>query len=101
MSSQQKALLLQSKQGAFAIGTIDIPAPGAGELLVKIESTALNPVEWKIQAYGILVTEYPAVLGFDAAGLVTGIGEGVSGFAIGDRVFSRGLFNTNAYNTFQ
>ncbi|GBE88087.1 GroES-like protein [Sparassis crispa] len=100
MPSEQKALLLQSKQGSLAVGTIDVPKAGPGELLVKTESTALNPVDWKIQSYGIFATDFPAVLGTDAAGIVEEVGEGVSGFAVGDRVLTEGNHD-NAHATFQ
>lgn len=86
MSVQQKALLLQSKQGEFEVGSRDIPKPGPGELLVKVQSAALNPVDWKIQAFGLFFNEYPVVLGSDAAGEVEEVGEGVTGYKKGDRV---------------
>ena len=84
--TQQKALLLQTKQGEFAVGTIDVPKPGPGEILVKVEAAGLNPVDWVVQAYGIFVTEYPAVLGSDSAGEVVELGEGVTSFVVGDKV---------------
>ncbi|KZT00562.1 GroES-like protein [Laetiporus sulphureus 93-53] len=84
--AQQKALLLASKQGPFAVGTVPIPKPGRGEILVRIQATALNPVDWKIQAYGIFIDKFPAVLGTDIAGTVEELGEGVTGFVNGDRV---------------
>ncbi|KII89534.1 hypothetical protein PLICRDRAFT_53924 [Plicaturopsis crispa FD-325 SS-3] len=100
MSAQQKALYLKSKHGVYEVGPKDIQKPGPGELLVKIFATALNPVDWKIQAYGYIVETYPAVLGGDASGTVEAIGEGVTGFAVGDRVVSQGWF-TNEQATFQ
>jgi NADPH:quinone reductase-like Zn-dependent oxidoreductase len=51
--SQQKALLLLEKRGEFVVGTRDIEKPGSGELLVKVLATALNPIDWKIQKYGL------------------------------------------------
>ena len=88
MPSQQQALFLESKFGQFAVRKTDIPKPGPGELLVKLEASALNPLDWKIQAYGLFVEKYPAVLGFDAAGVVVEIGDGVAPgtFSVGDRV---------------
>ncbi|KII89427.1 hypothetical protein PLICRDRAFT_109504 [Plicaturopsis crispa FD-325 SS-3] len=100
MSVQQKALLLQSKQGEFEVGSRDIPKPGPGELLVKVQSAALNPVDWKIQAFGLFFNEYPVVLGSDAAGEVEEVGEGVTGYKKGDRVIHHGEFDSN-YSTFQ
>lgn len=87
MATQQKALWLKSKQGSFEVGDKDIPKPGPGEILVKIHATALNPVDWKIQASGRFYDKYPAVLGLDSAGTVEEVGEGVSIFKQGDRVW--------------
>lgn len=84
--STHKALFLLEKQGDYAVKDVPTPKPGPGELLVEIEATGLNPADWKIHDYGVFITEYPAVLGTDAAGIVKEIGEGVTGFAPGDRV---------------
>ncbi|KIL62428.1 hypothetical protein M378DRAFT_81236 [Amanita muscaria Koide BX008] len=99
-SSKQQALFLEAKFGNFAIRTVDVPKPGAGEVLVKVQSVALNPLDWKVQKYGVFVDRFPAVLGSDIAGDVVEIGEGVSGFEVGDRVFFQGL-STNDSRGFQ
>ncbi|KAF8343628.1 GroES-like protein [Amanita rubescens] len=83
----QKALLLKSAKGPFTVETIDTPRPGPGEILVKVQATSLNPVDWKIQKYGSIVNKYPAVVGIDPAGDVEELGEGVMGVSTGDRVF--------------
>ena len=86
--SQQKALFLQApNNGEFIVGTKDIPKPGPGQLLIKIHAAALNPLDWKIRAYGLYVEKYPAILGCDASGTVEEIGEGVNEFEKGDRVY--------------
>lgn len=82
----QKAFILDAKHGNFSVGTVPVPKPSHGEILVKIKTVALNPADWKIQKYGILVEKYPAILGFDIAGDVEEIGEGVNEFQKGDRV---------------
>jgi len=97
---QHKALFLQAKQGAFAPGTTDTIKPGPGDLLVKVVATALNPVDWKIQKYGMFVENYPAILGTDSAGVVEEVGEGVTAFKKGDKVLHQGFF-TNDKATFQ
>lgn len=84
--SQQKALFLTAAKGSFAIGTATVPKPGPGQILIKIYATALNPVDWKIQVHDFFIREYPTILGIDIAGTVTDVGEGVSGFKLGDRV---------------
>lgn len=83
----QKALFLESANGPWKVASKDIQKPAAGELLVKIQATGLNPADWKIRAYNLFVTEWPAVIGFDAAGVVEELGEGVTGFAKGDKVY--------------
>lgn len=86
MPAKQKALLLDKKFGNFVVGENDIPTPGPGDVLIKIKATSLNPVDWKIQKYGIFVEEYPAILGNDIAGDVEEVGEGVTEFKKGDKV---------------
>ena len=87
--AQTKTLFLESKFGQFAVRPAETPRPGSGEVLVKVEATALNPLDWKVQALGLFIENYPAVLGFDAAGTIAQIGEDVpaSSFAVGDRVY--------------
>ncbi|KAG2157908.1 chaperonin 10-like protein [Suillus bovinus] len=100
MSPQQKALVIPKKQGNFELSSRSIPSPGAGQLLVKIQSAALNPVDYKIRDAGLFVTHYPAVVGTDIAGIVEELGEGVVNFRKGDRVLAHGKF-TNDFAGFQ
>lgn len=86
LPTTQKAIFLTEKHGAFAVSPAPVPTPGRGQLLVKIHATALNPVDWKIQAYDGFIEKYPTILGSDIAGEVVGLGEGVTGFAKGDRM---------------
>lgn len=84
--AQQTALLYEAKHAPYTLGKRHIPKPGAGELLVKVHAAALNPVDWKVQTYGVIVESLPAVVGSDAAGEVEQVGEGVEGWSMGDRV---------------
>jgi len=86
MSLQQKALVLRAKQGNFEISSRGIPSPGAGQLLVKVQSAALNPTDYKVQEEDPIGLQYPAVLGLDIAGIVEGVGQGVENFSKGDNV---------------
>ncbi|KAH8074799.1 GroES-like protein [Cristinia sonorae] len=96
----QKSLAVLEKQGPWGLIDVDIDKPGPGEVLIRVESTALNPVDWKVQVYGVFVNEYPAILGTDSAGVVVEVGEGVTNLAVGDRVFHQGWF-TNRLATFK
>ncbi|KAH9841700.1 chaperonin 10-like protein [Rhodofomes roseus] len=84
--TEQKALYLTSKHGQFEVGTAPIHKPGPGQLVVKIEAAALNPIDWRVQAWGILVEKFPAILGEDLSGTVYEVGEGVKDFKKGDRI---------------
>jgi len=68
----------------------DVPNPtvGLGEVLIKIEAIGVNPVDTYIRSgvYAAL-PELPYTPGGDAAGTVEAIGDGVAGFAVGDRVY--------------
>ncbi|KAI0342613.1 GroES-like protein [Trametopsis cervina] len=95
-----KALVLPEKNGEYVINDVETPTPGPGELLVEVRATALNPVDWKIRLTGYFVKSFPCVLGTDSAGVVKAIGEGVTDFAVGDRVLHQGFF-TQPQATFQ
>ena len=84
--SQQKVLYLTKKNGPFEVHTADVPKAGPGQLLVKVEAVGLNPVDWKIQLWGLFIEKFPSILGSDIVGTVEELGEGVTGFAKGDRV---------------
>ncbi|MDT3670189.1 MAG: NADP-dependent oxidoreductase [Aromatoleum sp.] len=69
---------------------VSVPAVGAGEVLVRVEASSVNPVDWKVRsgaARAILQFPFPIVPGGDIAGVVEAVGEGVTGFGKGDEVF--------------
>lgn len=86
MSVQTQKSLLLSKSGDWTVGDRKVPAPGPGNVTVKIYSTALNPIDWKVKDYGLFVNEYPAVVGSDGAGTIEEVGEGVVQWKKGDKV---------------
>ncbi|EXJ71886.1 uncharacterized protein A1O5_04387 [Cladophialophora psammophila CBS 110553] len=66
------------------------PSPGPDQLLVKSIWMAVNPVDNFMAAYGLLVVDWPLVLGVDAAGIVIEAGSEAAskdGFKAGDPVF--------------
>ncbi|KAE9395117.1 GroES-like protein [Gymnopus androsaceus JB14] len=90
--SSQKVLFLEHAKGPLVVADAPIPRPGPGQISVKVIGAALNPIDWKIQAFDLIVKKYPAILGSDIAGDVEEIGEGVQGFSKGDKVFCQGFF---------
>ncbi|KAJ3854758.1 chaperonin 10-like protein [Lentinula lateritia] len=92
----QKALVLESPKAPLVLKSISIPKPGPGQILVKVLSCALNPVDFVVQARDIFPNiTYPTVLGLDVAGDVEELGEGVEGYAKGDRVFFATVYTFN------
>ena len=86
-TTTQKALFLTKASGDFVVSNAPIYKPGKDEVLVKVHAAALNPADWKfVTLLSYFLTNFPSVLGTDIAGEVVELGEGVSRFAIGDRV---------------
>ena len=76
-----------SEAGAAVDVELPLPVAGGHDLLVKIEAIAMNPVDYKVRpAEGA----DPKTLGFDAAGAVVGVGDEVTLFAEGDKVYFAG-----------
>ena len=94
MTEQMRALLLTRYGGpeAAELRTVPRPAPGAGELLVRVRAAGLNPVDFKTRDGKLKVIQryaLPVVMGNELAGTVEAAGAGVTRFAAGDRVFAR------------
>lgn len=74
--------------GVLQLRDIEKPQAGPGELLVRIVASGTNPVDAKIRAAGTWAgIPLPAVLGYDASGVVEAVGPGVTDFAPGDEVY--------------
>lgn len=73
----------------------EAPAPRAGEIAIEVRAAGVNPADVKRRegAFGTRGS-LPAAMGLEASGIVTAVGEGVEGFAVGDEVLgtpARGL----------
>jgi NADPH:quinone reductase-like Zn-dependent oxidoreductase len=63
------------------------PRPGAGEVLVQVKSSALNHLDiWVRKGRPGVTLQMPHILGSDGAGVVSEVGTGVEGVAVGDEV---------------
>jgi len=70
---------------------VEEPHAGPGQVRVRVHAAGINPIDWRIAAIPGLGERFgvsaPDGFGSDFAGVVDEVGEGVEGFAVGDRVF--------------
>lgn len=72
----------------LSVQDIDTPQPGPDEVLVRVVAAGTNPVDAKVRAAGQWAgIELPAVLGYDASGVVEQVGDCVRDIHVGDEVF--------------
>jgi NADPH:quinone reductase-like Zn-dependent oxidoreductase len=88
-----KAAVIQQYGGPEVIKIVEMPrpVPGPGELLIKIYATSINPVDWKIRKGNLkmmLSKKFPKILGIEFAGIIEEIGDDVTDFKKGQRVFA-------------
>ncbi|WP_027134515.1 zinc-binding alcohol dehydrogenase family protein [Geminicoccus roseus] len=74
------------------------PEPTGRDLLVEVRAISVNPVDVKVRAAARPEPGHPRVLGYDAAGVVTGVGRDVRDFAVGDEVYYAGALERPGSN---
>ena len=78
------------------------PTPGPLDVLVQIRAIAINPVDTKVRAMQHAWQDPVKILGWDASGVITAIGENVLDFQIGDEVYYAGdLSRPGCYAEYQ
>jgi NADPH:quinone reductase-like Zn-dependent oxidoreductase len=86
-------VVLDAFGGPEVLQVRDVPDPhaGPGQIRVRVTAAGLNPMDWLIIGDEALGSSFgvrpPTGFGYDFAGVVDQLGDGVAGFAIGDRVF--------------
>jgi NADPH:quinone reductase-like Zn-dependent oxidoreductase len=95
-----RALQYTEYGGPDALRWADAPTPhpGPGQIRIAVQAASVNPLDWKLLSgamSGGQAMTGTAYLGFDAAGMVDEVGEGVTGVSAGDEVLGRGQ-NTQA-----
>src|SRR5690606_23249236 len=69
------------------IDDVALPEPGPGAVRFRVEAAGVNFID-TYKRSGLYPVKLPAVLGQEAAGVITAVGAGVADFRIGDRVGS-------------
>ena len=80
-----KAVIARSKGAPVELTTINVPDPGPGEALVKIQACGVCHTDLHYREGGIN-DEFPFLLGHEAAGIVEAVGDDVTSVAPGDFV---------------
>lgn len=93
----QQALRIQEEASLCDI-KLPIPEPSGHDVLVEVKAVAVNPVDTKIRANVAPDQGSWKVLGWDAAGIVTSVGEKVSAFKPGDAVWYAGDLSRQGSN---
>lgn len=84
-----QAAVLENYGAPFRLASIARPVPQAGQVLVRVMASGVNPLDLKIRDGAAAHARHPlpAILGIDLAGVVVAAGAGVAAFQVGDEVY--------------
>ncbi len=96
-ADELKAAVYYENGGPEVLRYEDVPdpTPGPGEVLVRVKAIGIQGGDTLNRLQGALA-QVPHIVGYQAAGDVIGLGDGVSQFVLGDRVVSLGLNGSHA-----
>ncbi len=96
-TSTGRAVRLESFGGPEVLNLREVPTPqaGPGQIRVRVTAAGLNPMDWFMTSDAETASRFglslPSGFGTDYAGVVDQVGDGVTEFGIGDRVFGAAL----------
>ena len=94
-AGRMKAVQITEHGGAdvLSCADVEVPQPGPGQVRIRVRAAGLNPADTYMVrgGYEFFHNPLPWVPGFDSAGDVDALGAGVTGLAVGDRVFVAGV----------
>ena len=92
------------EQGApevMRLEDLEVGAPGAGELRLRIEAIGLNRSEAAFRAGQYPVKpKFPTLMGYEACGVIEALGDGVKDFKIGERVCVLPTYRLGEYGVY-
>jgi len=82
--------------GGVKLETVPVPHPAEGQVLLRVYAAGTNPVDWSIRAPTPAASQAAAAPpqraapppGRDVAGVIVAVGPGVSGYKVGDKVYT-------------
>lgn len=91
MSKTFKAIQFDTYGGpeVLKLKTLPLPAPDAGEVLIKVRFAGVNPIDWKIRSgwlHAIFPVTFPGKPGIDVSGVIEEVGPGVTTWKKGQAV---------------
>ncbi len=93
MSQTMRALVKRQATAGIWLEEVPIPQPGTNEVLVKLEKTAICGTDlhiWKWDEWSQRTIKPGLIIGHEFVGRIAALGEGVTGYAEGDRVSAEG-----------
>ncbi len=85
MAYEVKGVVARSKGAPVTVETVVVPDPGPGEAVVDVQACGVCATDLHYRE-GNITDQYPFLLGHEAAGLVSAVGDGVTNVAVGDYV---------------
>jgi len=88
---------------AIAITEVDVPAAGPGQVLLQVHASSINPVDVYIREgkrQERFPLRLPVTLGYDVAGVVRQVGEGVTSVHLGDAVYGQAAVTVGGSGAF-
>jgi NADPH:quinone reductase-like Zn-dependent oxidoreductase len=76
----------------LVVRDVPLPVPGPGQIRISVRAAGISPTDLHIRAGDLsafFALPEPAILGFEAAGVVDALGDGVTGVSVGDEVAAR------------
>lgn len=100
-----KAIVTERYGGSEQLVEKDLPKPETQDqqVLIEMHATSINPIDWKVrEGYmkDAMPFEFPLILGWDAAGIVSEVGSKVTQFKKGDAVFARPGMENGTYSEY-
>jgi NADPH:quinone reductase-like Zn-dependent oxidoreductase len=89
-----KAIVIENYGGKEELKEMQVENPKANteQVVVEVKATSINPIDWKLREgylQQMMDFQFPIILGWDVAGVISEIGEGVTEWKVGDKVFAR------------
>lgn len=100
MSAVVATKYIGANYGLLNVSQIQTPAPGPDEVLIRVQYSSVNPIDWKIisgDLRSVFPLKFPITLGFDLYGQVVAVGRNTNRLKVGDLVWADQGFGLHAY----